>query len=73
VNLRARIAAALRWDEAEASGFSLLAMRDLVAPVSPKLAREITLWINAADVLHGEPLSVAMPNRGARRALRRAS
>ena len=40
-DLRARLAAALGWPLEDTQGFSLLALRDLVRPVSPKLAHEI--------------------------------
>ena len=42
MSLHARIAAALGWTEEQAKGFSLQALRDLVRPVSPKLANELT-------------------------------
>jgi hypothetical protein len=44
-SLHARIAKALGWTVKEAQSFSLPALRDLVQPVSPKLAEEITLRI----------------------------
>lgn len=44
-SLHARIAKALGWTVKEAQSFSLPALRDLVRPVSPKLAEEITLRI----------------------------
>ena len=46
LSLHARIAKALgSWTEEQAKTFSLHALRDLVRPVSPKLAHEITLAI----------------------------
>lgn len=40
--LHERIAAVLNWTVEEMRSFSLPALRDLVRPVSPKLAEEIT-------------------------------
>lgn len=40
--LRARVAAVLGWTVEETQGFSLLSLRDLVRPLSPKLAYELT-------------------------------
>ncbi len=40
--LRGRIAQALGWSVSDATSFSLATLRDLVRPVSPKLAHEIT-------------------------------
>jgi hypothetical protein len=42
-NLHARVAAVLGWTESETQSFSLLSLRELVRPVSPKLAHELTL------------------------------
>jgi hypothetical protein len=42
-SLHERIARALGWTVEETQGFSLLSLRDLVGPISPKLAHEITL------------------------------
>ena len=42
-SLHARVAHALGWTEAQAKSFSLPTLRDLVRPVSAKLAHEITL------------------------------
>jgi len=46
--LHERIAAALGWKTSEAQSFSLLALRDLVRPVSAKLAAEITERVRAS-------------------------
>lgn len=43
--LHARVAAALGWTVEETRSFSLWALRDVVRPVSPKLAHEITCKI----------------------------
>jgi hypothetical protein len=43
--LHDRIAEALNWNIEETWGFSLAAMRDLVRPVDPELAQDITLAI----------------------------
>jgi hypothetical protein len=40
--LAARVALALGWTVDDVRSFSLPALRDLVRPVSPKLAHEIT-------------------------------
>lgn len=46
MNLHQRIADALGWTLAETQSFSLQALSDVVRPVSPKLAHEITLTIS---------------------------
>jgi hypothetical protein len=40
-----RIAAALGWTLKETQSFSLASLREMVRPVSPKLAHEITVFI----------------------------
>lgn len=50
-NLHERIADALGWTVEETRGFSLAALRDLVRPVSAKLAHEITVAISSGSVL----------------------
>lgn len=47
-SLHARVAHALGWTEVEATRFSLPTLRDLVRPVSAKLAHEITLAMSDA-------------------------
>lgn len=47
MTLHERIALALGWTVEQAKSFSLLSLRDLVRPVSPKLADEITNAINS--------------------------
>lgn len=42
---------ALGWKEGESASFSLLALRDLLHPVAPKLAFEITQLIQSGRVL----------------------
>lgn len=49
MNLHSRIATALGWTEVETQSFSLPALRDLVRPVSEKLAGEISLVINGVS------------------------
>ena len=44
--LRSRIAAALGWSEHDAGTLSLPSLRELVRPVSPKLAAECDAVIN---------------------------
>jgi hypothetical protein len=51
VTLHERIAQALGWTEEEAKGFSFQALRDLVRPVNPKLAHELTLAIQSGDYI----------------------
>lgn len=51
MTLHERIAKALGWTVEQAQSFSLPALRDLVRPVSPKLAHEITLAINLGTVV----------------------
>jgi p-aminobenzoyl-glutamate transporter AbgT len=46
--LRERIAVALGWPVADTYGLSLAALRELVRPVSAKLAHELTLAIGRA-------------------------
>jgi hypothetical protein len=41
--IHTRVAAALNWSEADARSFSLPALREMVRPVSAKLAHEIEL------------------------------
>lgn len=45
--LHERIAQALGWPLRDVQSFSLHALRDLVRPVSPKLAHEITAVISS--------------------------
>ncbi len=54
-HLRERIAATLGWTPGDVDSFSLLTLRDLVRPVSPKLANEITLAMGSPSYI------VAMP------------
>ncbi len=49
--LHERVAEALGWTVAQAQSFSLAALRDLVRPVSPKLAYELTQVIQGGGVL----------------------
>jgi len=48
-SLHARIAAKLGWTERETHSFSLPALRDMVRPVDPKLASEITDQIHSGE------------------------
>jgi len=45
-NLHARIAQALGWTEEQVRSMSLRSLRELVRPVSPKLAHEITIALS---------------------------
>ncbi len=46
--LHERIAAALGWTVSDARSFSLSALREMVRPVSPKLAHEIIQVIHSS-------------------------
>ncbi len=54
MNLHQRIAHVLGWTLAETQGFSLQALRDVVRPVSPKLANEIGLAISCVITVTGK-------------------
>jgi hypothetical protein len=47
MTLHERIAQALGWTVEQAQSFSLPALRDLVRPISPKLAAEISETISS--------------------------
>jgi hypothetical protein len=47
-NLQERIAKELGWSLSEVQSFSYQSLRDLVRPVSQKLANELTLAINGS-------------------------
>lgn len=49
-----RIAEALKWSERDVTSFSTRALRDLLAPVSPKLALELTQDIQSGRVIVGD-------------------
>lgn len=49
--LKARIAKVLGWTERDAAGFSLAALRELVRPLSPKLAAEVDEAIRTGSVV----------------------
>lgn len=51
MTLKARIAAALGWTERDVNGFSLQTLRDLVRPVSPKLAEACTEAIRSGSYI----------------------
>lgn len=50
MKLHERIAEALGWTTAAAQSFSMHTLRDLVRPVSPALAEEITAAIASGSV-----------------------
>jgi hypothetical protein len=50
-NIRSRIASTLGWSEADARGFSLQTLRDLVRPADPALAREIDERVSSGRIL----------------------
>jgi hypothetical protein len=47
--LHDRIAKALNWSIEETWGFSLAAMRELVRPIDPELAQDITLAVGGGS------------------------
>ena len=51
MSLHARIAGALGWTIEETRQFSLVALRDLVRPVDPKLADEISEVVQSGRVI----------------------
>jgi hypothetical protein len=52
--MRARIAEALGWTEEQTLGFSLQALRELVRPVSKKLAHELDVAIQSGSCIVGD-------------------
>jgi hypothetical protein len=59
MTLHERIAEALGWTVKETQSFSFQTLRDLVRPVSPKLAHELTVAIQTGSYLvETEPSSV---------------
>jgi hypothetical protein len=54
--LHERIAEALGWTVDQARSFSLPALRELVRPVSMKLAYEITLQIQGGSIAEAQAL-----------------
>ncbi len=55
-DLHERIADALGWTVYDAKRFSLISLRDVVRPVFPKLAAEITDVITSGKVIIGPAL-----------------
>lgn len=51
MTLHERIAKALGWTLADTQSLSLLTLRDLVRPVIPKLAHEITVTVEGQSFL----------------------
>lgn len=51
MTLKSRIAAALSWSERDVNSFSLAMLREIVRPVSPKLAAECSESIRTGTVL----------------------
>lgn len=52
-NLVPRIAAALGWTEPEVRQFSFQSLREIVRPVSPKLAHELDVMIRTGEYIVG--------------------
>jgi len=61
-NLHERIAEALKWTLADTQSMSLATLREVVRPVSPKLASEISTVIES-----GNHITAAPPPRKRRR------
>lgn len=53
-NLHKRIARVLGWSTNETHGFCLQSLRELVRPVDPKLAAEITERITSGSYIRGD-------------------
>lgn len=58
MSLHERIASALGWTVEQTQSFSLQALRDLVRPVSPKLAAEISEQIQTGAYIYSAPMSL---------------
>jgi hypothetical protein len=54
MTLHQRIAQALGWTEEETQKFSLQSLREVVRPVSPKLAHELSILIQSGYVVGGK-------------------
>ena len=54
MSLHARIAKALGWTEAEVKSFSFQALREIVRPVDPKLADELSEELRSGRYIIGE-------------------
>jgi hypothetical protein len=55
MSIHERIATALGWTEAEVKSFSFQSLREVVRPVSPKLAAELDEAIRSGSYIIGEP------------------
>lgn len=51
MELKTRIAAVLGWSQADTDSLSLLSLREIVKPVSPKLAAEITEAVRSGSCI----------------------
>ena len=56
-DLHERVARALGWSVKDAQSLSMQALRDLVRPVDPGLAREMDHLIQSGAYIRGEPLA----------------
>lgn len=56
-DLHERVAKALGWTVKDAQSLSMQALRDLVRPVDPDLAREMDYLIRSGEYIRGEPLA----------------
>ena len=54
MTLHERIAQALGWTKEETQSFSLQSLREVVRPVSPKLAHELSTLIQSGYVVGGK-------------------
>jgi hypothetical protein len=56
-DLHERVAKALGWSVKDAQSLSMQALRELVRPVDPGLAREMDHLIQSGAYIRGEPLT----------------
>jgi len=56
MSLHERIAEALGWSVKDTQSFSFQALREMVRPVNPKLANELSTAIQTGSYIIGEPL-----------------
>lgn len=61
-DLHDRIASALGWTPAEARSLSMHSLRDLVRPVNPELAQEISHVIQSGAYIVGAPAPTMKPS-----------
>jgi hypothetical protein len=62
-DLRARVAKALGWPPRDVQSLSMQSLRDLVRPVDPALADEMSLAIQSGAYIRGEPMKARLSIR----------